>query len=99
MRPELECSFVDRDDGVPGVGVGEALLEDPGPFVEVLLEERVDQNLFVWEPPVDSADADAGVVGDVVERDAETALGEQLARRLEDPLSVPLGVFPEWLVG
>ena len=57
-----------------------------------LLEQLVDQLRLVGEAAVDGADADAGVVGDVVERDAEAALGEQLARGVEDPLTVALGV-------
>src|SRR3954452_24025587 len=81
-----------RNDGVPRIRVLEPLLVDPLPLVELLLEERVDQELLVGEAPVDGADADARVMSDVVQRDAEPALGEQLPRRLEDALPVPLGV-------
>src|SRR4051794_3514580 len=58
----------------------------------MLLEERVDEHLLVRIAPVDGADADACVMSDVVQGDAEPALGEQLPRRLEDALPVPLGV-------
>jgi hypothetical protein len=39
------------------------------------------------------------VVGDVVERDAESLLREQFARGVEDALAVALGVTSERLVG
>ena len=45
-----------------------------------VLEERVDQLLLVGEAAVDGADADARVMGDVVQGDVEAALGEHLAR-------------------
>src|SRR5215210_617305 len=84
---------------MPRIGVVEPLLVDPLPLVELLLEERVDEQLLVGEAPVDGADADAGVMSDVVQGDAEPALGEQLTRGLQDALPVPLGVLAEGLVG
>src|SRR4051812_9209826 len=86
------------DDGVPGVGVVEPLLVDASPLVELLLEEGVDEHLLVREAPVDGADADARVMGNVVEGDAQAAFGEQLARRVEDPLPVPLSVLAQRLI-
>ena len=93
VGPQLERAFVGGNDGVPGVRVVEPFLVDASPLVELLLEERVDEQLLVGKPSVDGADADAGVVGDVVQGDAEPALRKQLARSLEDALPVPLGVF------
>src|SRR3954452_10406383 len=97
VGPELERAFVSGDDGVPRVRVVQPLLVDASPLVELLLEERVDEHLLVWEAPVDGADADARVVCDGVQGDAEAALGKQLARRLEDPLAVPLSVLAKRL--
>ena len=74
VRPQLEGAFVGGNDGVPGVRVGEPFLVDACPLAELLLEERVDEQLLVGKPSVDGADADAGVVGDVVQGDAEAAL-------------------------
>ena len=48
----------------------------------MLLEERVDQHLFVGETPIAGADADAGVVRDVVQGDGQAALGERRPRRV-----------------
>ena len=62
---------------------------------EARLEERLDQLLLVGEAPVDRPDADARVVGDVVQGDLEAALREQVAGRREDPQAVALGVLPE----
>ena len=56
------------------------------------LEERVDQLVLVREAPVGGPHADAGAVGDVVERHVQAALGEQLARGVEEPLAIALGV-------
>ena len=63
--------------------------------LDPLLEERVDQLLLVREAAVDGADADAGVVGDVVQRHAQPALGEQLSRGGQDALAVALGVLAQ----
>src|SRR4051812_5919820 len=98
VRPELERPFVGRDDGMPRVRVVEPLLVDARPRVELLLEERVDEQLLVGKAAVDRADADAGVMGDVVQRDPETPFREQLARRVEDALPVALGVLAEGLL-
>src|SRR4051812_39677794 len=78
---------------MPRVRVIEAFLVDAGPFVELLLEERVDEQLLVGEAPVDGADADAGVMSDVVQRHGEAPLREELPRRVDDALPVSLGVL------
>src|SRR5206468_4038425 len=91
--------LVRGDDGVPRIRVVEPLLVDPLPLVEMLLEEGVDQDLLVGKTPVDGADADARVVSDVVQRDAEPALREVLPRRLEDALAVPFGVAAQTGLG
>src|SRR4051812_17242289 len=78
---------------MPRVRVIEAFLVDAGPFVELLLEERVDEQLLVGEAPVDGADADAGVMSDVVQRYGEAPLRKELPRRVDDALPVSLGVL------
>ena len=49
--------------------------------VHAVVEERVDQLFLVAEAAVDRADADARVVGDVVERDLEAARRRRPRRR------------------
>ena len=66
---------------------------------QALLEQLVDQLRLVGKPPVDGADADPGVVSDVVERDAQPALGKQLAGGVEDLAAVELGVLAQGAVG
>src|SRR5262249_5110048 len=47
-------------------------------------------------PPVDGADADPRMTGDLVQADLEPALVEPLSGRRQDALPVPLGVPPQW---
>src|SRR5205807_633893 len=49
----------------------------------------------VREAPVDGADADVGVVRDVVERHAQAALREQFGGGVEDPPAIALGVLAQ----
>src|SRR6185437_15276119 len=64
--------------------------------VEAIHEQRLDQLLLGAEPPVDRADADPRMTGDLVQADLEPALVEHLRGRRQDPLPVPLGVPPQW---
>jgi hypothetical protein len=68
-------------------------------LLEALLEELVDQLRLVGEAPVDGADADPGVMRDVVERDAEAALRKQLAGGVEDLAPIEFGVLAQRAVG
>ena len=79
----------------PRVRGGEGLLGDLHDGVHAVVEERVDQLFLVAEPPVDGADADARVVGDVVERDLEATRREDLAGGREDALAVAGGIAAE----
>jgi len=63
-------------------------------FVEPAIK-GLDQLLPGAEPPVDGADADPRVAGDLVQADLEPALVEHLGGRRQDPLPVPLGVAPQ----
>jgi RND superfamily putative drug exporter len=60
-----------------------------------VLVELVDQVVLVRVATVDSAHADAGSLGDLVERHAEPALGEGRARSQEDLLPVAFRVAAE----
>ncbi len=60
-----------------------------------VLVELVDQVIFVRVATVDGADADAGTLGDLVERYLEPALGEGRARSQEDLLPVAFRVAAE----
>jgi hypothetical protein len=44
--------------------------------LDALLEQGIDQRLFVGEVPVDRSHSDVSAVGDVAERGVEAALGE-----------------------
>ena len=71
-----------------GAAVGDGVAE-PGELVAV---RRLDQRLAGGEVPVERADADAGVLGDRVERDVGAVLGERAHGDLEQPVAVALGV-------
>src|SRR5215469_18758901 len=60
--------------------------------VDPVLEQLPDQRLLVGEAPVNGADPDPGLTGDVVQGRVEAALGEHLGGGGEDALPVPLGV-------
>jgi len=67
--------------------------------VDLGLEQRVDQRVLVREAAVDGPHPHARGGRDVVQRDAEAALGEHLSRGGEDPLPVAFGVDAESLLG
>src|SRR3954447_12133526 len=98
-RLQLRAVLEVEAEGVPGVRDLERLLGDLAQRLNALREQRVDQRLLVREAPVDRADADARVTGDVVQLDAQPALGEQLAGGLEDANPVALGVLAQRFLG
>ncbi len=67
--------------------------------LEALAHELSHQRLLVGEVPVDGADADTGVTGDVVHLDVGLIAGEQLACRLDDALAVAAGVGAQRALG
>jgi hypothetical protein len=73
---QLQAALEEEDQPGERVLVGQALLGDRHHGVHPLLEERIDQQLLVGEPPVGGTDPDPRVAGDVVERRVEAALGE-----------------------
>src|SRR3954470_12805988 len=97
-RLELRAVLEVEAERVPRVRHLERLLGDLAERLDALREQRIDQRLLVGEAPVDRADADARVAGDVVQRDAQPPLGEQLAGGLEDPDPVALGVLAQRLL-
>ena len=79
----------------PGVRRRDGLLADRRDRVEAIHEQRLDQLLLSAEPPVDGADTDPRMTGDLVQADLEPALAEHLRGRRQDPLPVPLGIAPQ----
>src|SRR5436189_86228 len=79
-----------------GSAACEGLLADGRDRVEAVHEQRLDQLFLGAEPPVDGADADPRMTGDLVQADLEPALVEHLGGCHQDPLPVPLGVPPQW---
>jgi hypothetical protein len=80
--------------GVSTVRLGEGAFRGVLHLLQALLEQRVDDLFLVGEAPIGGTDADAeaGVVGDVVQRDVEAAFGEQLTRSRQQTLTVLRGV-------
>ena len=87
------------DETVHRVGIVEARPRDLHELLDALLEECLDQDGLVGEAPVDRPHPDAGVVCDVVERDVETALREQLARGVHHAPAVAFGICPQRALG
>src|SRR3954451_7416668 len=94
-RLQLRAVLEVEAERVPGVGDLERLLGDLAQRLDALREQRVDQRLLVREAPVDGADADARVVGDVVQRGAQSPLREELTGGSEDSNPVALGVLAQ----
>jgi hypothetical protein len=69
---------------------------DRGKLVPV---RRLDQQLPGREVPVQRADADAGVLGDPLQRRLETALRERGGRGGQDLVAVALGVRAQRALG
>ncbi len=75
--------------------MGELGFGGGGELVHDVPVELVDQVIFVRVATVDSADADSGPLGDLVECHLEPALGEGRARSQEDLLPVAFRVAAE----
>src|SRR5699024_9360489 len=52
--------------------------------------------VLVGEAPVGGADPDSGMVGDIVERDLQPVLGEQLTTGDQQPLAIAGGVLAKF---
>ena len=86
------------DERGPWIVRGERLLGEGDDLVHALLKQRNDELLARAEPAIRGADPDAGALRDVIEGDREPALREQLPRRLEEALSVALGITAQGLI-
>jgi hypothetical protein len=82
---------------MPRVRVGQRTLHPRHKLFDALLEQALDELVFVGKMAVHGGHADAGVVGDVVQRGAQAALRKEVPRGLEDPLAVPDGVLAQRL--
>ena len=80
------------DQRGPRIVGGEGLLGEGDDLLHALLEQGNDQLLARAEPAIRGTDANARALGDVVERDREPALREQLPRRVEQALAVALRI-------
>ena len=58
--------------------------------------DRVDELVLVGEAPVGGADPDSGMVGNIVERDLQPVLGEQLTTGDQQPLAIAGGVLAKF---
>ncbi len=93
FRLQLQRLFVEPDDRVPWVGIDECFVGDLSHALQLVLEEKVDQFALLREVAVDGADAESRMAGDVVRRHAESPVGKQLRRRIQNPLAVADDVF------
>src|SRR5206468_7436668 len=84
---------------LPGVVRSKGLLGQLDQARDAVLEELLDQPALVGKAPVGGADADARVMGNLIESDRQPLGGEQLGSRLEDAPAVALGVGAERLLG
>lgn len=91
-REQFRHAFEQADESCPRVRVRQRRLGERRQFGDALLEQIIDQRVLVRVAPVDSADADSGRGGDVIQRRVESPFGEQIARCGEDPLAVTLGI-------
>ena len=87
-----EGLFEEAGKSFPRVVLGELGFGDGGEFGHDVFVELVDQVVLVGVATVDSADADAGALGDLVEGRLKPALGEGRECSLEDLLPVAFGV-------
>lgn len=83
------------DESVPGVFMGEGRLGPCGDALHRVLEDGFDEFLAVGEAAVGGAHADARVTGDVVERDLEPSLGEDLLGCGDEAPPVAFRVGPQ----
>jgi hypothetical protein len=99
LRLPLEHLLEEGRERVPGVWILAGGLEQAHDLAELVVEQLFDQQSLVREVTVDGADADVGVVGDVVQRHAQAAVGEELARGGQDALAIAHGVLSEQRLG
>jgi hypothetical protein len=95
----LDHLGVPAHDGGQGLGRVDGpfdLLRDHGELLEALAHQGRHQRLLGGEPPVQRADADPCVCGDVLHLRLGPVLGEKGAGRGEDPLEVALGIGSQW---
>ena len=93
---ELGALLDEPREAPPRVRVGQPRIHHRQELLHPRPEELVDQRLPVREAPVDGPDPDAGTLGDLVEADLKTALGEHVGRGIEDPQAVALRVGTQW---
>ena len=82
-------------EAVPGVGVGEGVVDGLRVGVHLLGEGGGDQVVAGREATEQGGDADAGAAGDLVGGGFEPLFGEHLACGVDDPLAVAFGVGPQ----
>nr|WP_243635426.1 hypothetical protein [Tsukamurella pulmonis] len=80
---------------VPGVGIGESVVERTRASAELLLEGLGHEMLARGEAAVQRRDADPGPAGDRTERSIDPAGREDLLGRAHDPLPVTPRVGPQ----
>jgi hypothetical protein len=76
-----------REPG-PGVRIVQRLLRDLRESGESVLERRGDERFAGGEPPVQGGDADAGLAGDVLQRDVRALRAECCPRGLQNAPAV-----------
>src|SRR6266550_5852214 len=80
LRVELEQALEETGQARPCVWVVRRLAGETDDLVERVLEDCVDQLVLRREVAVERPHSDAGVPGDLLHGDLDTALGEELAR-------------------
>src|SRR3954447_961440 len=80
LRVELEQPLEEAGQAGPGVCVVRRFAGETDDLVEGVLEDRVDQLVLRREVAVERPHSDAGVLGDLLHGDVDTAVGEELAR-------------------
>ena len=63
-----------------------------GEFLDFAAVDGFDEGVASWEVAVESAGADAGLAGDLIEAGHRSVAGEDVLRGFEDELAVALGV-------
>src|SRR5699024_5420561 len=83
-------------DTVPRVRLSQCVIEDGLELLGLPHMDRVDELVLVGEAPVGGADPASGMVGDIVERDLQPVLGEQLTTGDQQPLAIAGGVLAKF---
>ena len=95
---QLEHSFKEADEGLPGVGLVGGAPRDRDELGDALFEDRLDECLPGCEVAVERADTDAGAARDLLERSIDPALGEHLPGRSDEQLVVAPRMAPPALL-